>query len=186
MSRTPEGSHFDRCIALIGLRGAGKTAVGRALAALAGRSLVDLDDAIVLAAGTSIALIFEREGEAGFRQRERDALFAVLESPPGVLALGGGAVLDPRNVKKLREQAIVIWLTAPPAVLAARIAGDERSVLSRPSLTGRLPADEMETLATQREGPYRAAADYAINTDGLSPAEIAEQIVERLGLPRTP
>ncbi|MDO8629388.1 MAG: type I 3-dehydroquinate dehydratase, partial [Phycisphaerales bacterium] len=106
-----------RCVALVGFRGSGKTTVGRTLAEFLGGDCIDTDDLIVKAAGRTIADIFADEGEAGFRQREAEVIRWVVATPPAVLSVGGGAVLDERNVQALRSVAAIVWLTAPASVL---------------------------------------------------------------------
>jgi shikimate kinase/3-dehydroquinate synthase len=127
---------FDgRWILLGGPMGSGKSTLGRPLAARLGRPFVDLDARVEAEAGHSIAALFEREGEEGFRRREADALRRTLaERPSGVLALGGGSLVDPVSRRLvLIEDAFVFGLEAPRAVLEARAGGD----VGRP-LAGRL------------------------------------------------
>lgn len=164
-----------RHLVLVGLMGAGKSAVGRRCAWLLDREMIDTDELIEVGAGVPITEIFAAEGEAGFRSREVEAVADAAAAPTAaVIACGGGAVLDPRNRQRLADAGFVVWLTAPPAVLADRVAGDD----ARPLLAGGDPAAELTRLADLREPVYRLVADVVIETDGRSPDEVAETVVE--------
>lgn len=167
-------------IALIGLRGSGKTVVGRELATLIGGGHVDTDDVIADRAGRSIADMFESEGEAGFRGLEREAVAQVVQSPPAVISVGGGAILDEENVKLLHSVATVVWLTAPVDVLWQRIADDPSTASSRPALTDRTGIEELRDLLSERTPHYQRVADITIDTAGKQPREIAAAIAGRL------
>ncbi len=167
-------------IALIGMRCCGKTSVGRALASLRGMDLVDTDRLICEATGRSIAQIFDLEGEAGFRTHEREAVRRALELTPAVISVGGGAVLDARNVKALRKVSTIVWLTAPAEVLWQRMKGDATTVDSRPPLTTRPGLDEVTHLLAKRQSYYEAAADCIVDASARTPVEIAGDIVAKL------
>ncbi len=170
----------DRTVVLIGMRGSGKTAVGRVLASLLGGEHVDTDDRVGERAGRSIAQIFEAEGESGFRRREREVIAEVVHDPPAVVSVGGGAILDETNVRKLQSAGMIVWLTAPVERLWERIQNDTGTGDTRPALTDRLGADELRQLLDEREPRYRNAADITIDTSHKEPSAIAEQIVEQL------
>ncbi len=128
-------------LVLVGLPGSGKSAVGRRLAARHGAPFVDLDATIEAAAGRTIPEIFEAEGEAGFRARERAAVAALGQPDRAaelrrVIATGGGAVVDPRNRWALYRGRRAVWLDGPPEVLAQRL---RHSPHPRPLLHGRDP-----------------------------------------------
>lgn len=182
-------------IVLVGLMGAGKTSVGRALAARLGWRFVDTDALVEAGTGRTVAQIFVAEGEGGFRRREAAAI-AGLAGPRGVaeadphpplagtrpggrvVAAGGGAVLLPGNRERLRALGPVVWLQARPETLASRVgAGEERPLL------GADPAATLARLAAERAPPYQAAADCAVATDGKTVAEAA-RAVGHLALPR--
>ena len=111
-----------RHLVLVGLMGAGKTTVGQVCARRLGRGFVDTDALVEAAAGATIPELFAAEGEAGFRARERTAIADAMASPePLVIACGGGAMVDPENRRTVRHGGVVIWLQAPPDVLAARV-----------------------------------------------------------------
>src|SRR5918993_5871644 len=104
--------HAGRSIALVGLMGAGKSTVGRALAARLGLPFVDGDQEIEKTEGLTIAELFERFGVAGFRDREREAIAALLDGSPRVIAAGGGAFVDERTRRLMLERCLVVWLDA--------------------------------------------------------------------------
>jgi len=166
----------NRNLVLIGCRACGKTSVGKALAGALARPFVDLDEVLVAQAGRSIAELVREEGWQGFRRREHEIVQHYARLPGQVLAPGGGVVLDPENVKILREHGLVIWLTANPATLGQRLRGDQGSGEFRPSLTGRDPVAEMEQVLAEREPLYRAAAHLIVDTTGLS----IDQVVKRI------
>lgn len=160
-----------RRLALIGFMGAGKTTVGRILAGMLGYDFLDLDERVEKEAGLSIPEIFAREGESGFRRREREALLGIVGRQGLVLATGGGIVEDPRNVADLRRSGPVVFLRAPLAAIAARV-GDGTD---RP-LWARRPAKELQELFSAREKLYLGAADLTVETDGRAPAEVAGEV----------
>ena len=165
-----------RSIALIGLRGSGKTSVGRELATLLGEDHVDTDDIIAERAGQPIAGIFEAEGEEGFRKREREAIAQVVQNPPEVISVGGGAVVDEQNARLLKSAATIVWLTAPVEVLWRRIADDPDAASSRPALTDRPGLEELEHLSAARAPLYKRIADFTINTNDRAPRDLAAEI----------
>jgi shikimate kinase/GNAT superfamily N-acetyltransferase len=167
-------------IALIGLRGCGKSMVGRQLAELRGGECVDTDEVVVRLAGKSVAAIFADEGEAGFRRRERKVIAQVVAAPPTVVSVGGGAVLDERNVEALRRVATLVWLTAPVEVLWQRVSADRNTATSRPSLTDRPGLKELEHLLAVRSAAYQRAADLVMDTAGRTPSQVAEEVNKRL------
>jgi len=162
-----------RCIALIGFRGCGKTAVGRELARIIGGSHVDTDELIVQQAGRSIAEIFAAEGEAGFRRREAEVIRQVFASPPAVVSVGGGAVLDEANVNAIRAVATVVCLTAPAEELWRRISSDTSTDATRPPLTDRPGLPEVKRLLDERTPLYSCVADHTVETVERTPQEVA-------------
>jgi shikimate kinase len=162
---------------LIGYRGTGKTTVGRLLAARLGRPFADADDLVEATAGASIADIFAAEGEPGFRDREAAALASLCARADGVIATGGGAVLRESTRKMLRHSGFVVWLTATPETVAARLAADATTRSRRPNLTAAGGSDEIRHLLAARAPLYRETADVAVETDTLSPEQIADTIL---------
>ena len=167
---------LESLIFIYGPPGSGKTSTGRALAQALNLPFHDLDEAIAERAGTAIPDIFREEGEVGFRRRERAALGEVLASGKVVVALGGGALLDPRSRAEAEASGCVITLDAPLDSLAARLAGtpDPRPLLEG-DLRGRL-----ESLLETRAGHY-ASFPTRVETSRLTPQEVAWQIQVRLG-----
>jgi len=170
----------ERNLVLIGGRACGKTSVGQALAQALQRPFVDLDEVLVGEAGRSIAELVAEEGWPGFRRREKELVARWGGRPGQVLAPGGGVVLDPENVRILREHGLVIWLYAEPAILSQRLRQDQSSSDFRPSLTGADPVAEMARVLAEREPLYRAAAHLVLDTKGLSIPEVVRRILEKI------
>jgi shikimate kinase len=173
-------------IALIGLRGCGKTTVGRILARLLGGECVDTDEWIAQRAGRSIAEVFANEGEAGFRKRESQTVREVVEKPPAVISVGGGVVLHQQNVDALRAVAVLVWLTAPAEALYQRISTDPATASSRPPLTDQAGVEEVRRLLAERSPLYQRASDFQIETVDREPRAIAEEIIRRVRPPSSP
>ena len=167
-------------IALIGLRGTGKTTVGRRLAELLGGGFVDTDELLTTLAGRSIATIFATEGEAAFRRLESHAIGEALAHSPSVLSLGGGSLVRDENVALLADRVVFVWLTAPPATLAARVLADPSSALTRPALTGATLLEELLDLQTTRTGRFAALASLVVDTTSISPGDVADFIRREL------
>lgn len=162
-------SEPERQVALIGMMGTGKTTVGALLAAELGYDFVDLDAVLAERAGLSIPEIFAREGESGFRRRERKLLLEINGRRRQVLSTGGGIVLDPANTATLRAGGLVVALIASVEAIVARVGGG----CGRPLLAVADPAAAVTRLARARDGLYRAAADLVLETTSLAPAEAA-------------
>ena len=181
MTGVPHPRALRRSIALIGLRGAGKSTVAKELARLFGVGFIDTDDLVAAEAKRSIAAIFADEGEAGFRQRERRVIARLVDLPPAIFSVGGGAVLDSKNVRSLRSVADVVWLRAEPTVLWERVRDDPGTGSQRPPLTDQPGLIEMQELAIQRRSYYEQAADLVVDTTNCEPPVIANQIAEAFG-----
>lgn len=166
-------------MALVGLMGAGKSAVGRALAARLRGACVDLDARIEAAAGCAIAELFAREGEAGFRARETAALESALDSGAAVIACGGGVVLAERNRALLAARCRVVWLEVDPVEAARRLVR-ERPGNARPLLDGGDPVERLSALLAERRTFYDQVARWRIRTDALPPEAVAEEILRSL------
>jgi shikimate kinase/3-dehydroquinate synthase len=146
-------------LVVVGLPGSGKTAIGRRVAARHGASFVDLDELIEREAGARIPEVFEAEGEAGFRRRERAAIDGLGGPEAGprltrVIAPGGGAIVDPRNRRRLFRGRRTVWLDVRPEVLAQRL---RRSPNVRPLVAGRDPLGTIRELGAARGRFYAAA-----------------------------
>jgi shikimate kinase len=170
--------HDHRPIALVGLMGAGKTAVARQLGERLGTSVADLDALIEAEEGLTIAALFERSGEGWFRRREHEALDRVLAAGAGVIACGGGIVLEPEGRDRLERRCRVVWLEVTPAEAARRIGADGRT---RPLLAGAEPRTTLERLLAERAALYASVALWRITTDGRTASEVADEIVKRIG-----
>src|SRR5215831_10055507 len=160
-----------RPIALIGLMGAGKSSVARALGERLGVGVADLDGMIEAREGCSVAELFERAGEAWFRRRESELLAEALRSGVQVVACGGGVVLDPERRRTLRERCRVVWLEASPAVAAARVEA-AGGVRVRPLLAGEPTRERLSQLLLDRAPLYAEAAHVRVSTDGRTPEQV--------------
>jgi len=167
------------CIVLVGMRGSGKTIVGRELARLLGGAHIDTDEQVTLRTGGSIADLFAQDGEARFRRLEREAIADAVAASPAVISVGGGAILDEQNVQTLRAAATLVWLTAPVDVLWRRIRDDPSTAAGRPPLTGAGGREEVERLLAERSPLYDRAADFTVDASLGTPAEVAREIVQR-------
>jgi shikimate kinase len=166
---------LDRSIVLVGLMGAGKSAIGRRLASRLGLKFVDADAEIEKAAGCSIADIFEVHGEPAFREGERRVVARLLKEPPHVLATGGGAFMDPETRRLIRERGISVWLRADLELLLARVgrrddrpllkAGDKREILLK--------------LIAERH-PVYAEADVVVDSEDLPHDRMVDKIIAAL------
>jgi len=163
-----------RNIFLIGPMGSGKTAVGRQIARLLSFPFVDSDREIETRTGADIPLIFEREGETGFRKREREAIAELTARSGVVLATGGGAVLDAENRRLLAERGWVVYLETSVAQQAERAGRSSH----RPLLTGADPRRRLEELMRIREPLYREIADFIATTTRRRVNPVAERIVQ--------
>jgi shikimate kinase len=162
-------------IVLIGPMGSGKTAVGRSLARHLGKPFYDSDTEIVRRTGVDIPYIFEKEGESGFREREREAIAALVALRGIVLATGGGAVLLPENRRLLAERGCVVYLETSVVQQAERVQhGRNRPLISNSNVD---PAIRLEELMTVRDPLYRSIADITVKTDGRRVKSVAEDIV---------
>ena len=166
-------------IFLVGLMGAGKSTIGRHLAKSLELEFVDSDHEIERRTGASIPLIFDVEGEAGFRQREKKIIDELTQRSGIVLATGGGAVLDPENRACLRERGTVIYLYATVDQLLARTAKDRnRPLLQTPDPRGRL-----QELLLARDALYREVADAVVDTGGRTARSAEKEILAKIREP---
>jgi len=180
-SKTPTTKNTDpgsvpANIILIGMMGAGKTTVGKLLASLTGKTFIDVDHEIQQRTGVGIPVIFEIEGEAGFRKRESDVLRDVVSQKNIVLATGGGAILRPDNRALLRQNGTVVYLCAPVTELRRRTHLDK----NRPLLqTGNVHARLVE-LFTQRDPLYRETAHIIMDSGRQSARSFVHKLIQRL------
>jgi len=162
---------------LVGLRGTGKSTVGRLLAEKRDMPFVDTDERLEQLAGCSIAEIFAAEGEPGFRKRESDLLTSLITLPASVIASGGGIVISAENRELLKSNGYCVWLTASPEIIFQRLESDPITAARRPSLTTYGGLDEIRQLQEVREPLYREIANLQIATDDKSPAEVVFAIL---------
>jgi shikimate kinase len=161
-------------IVLIGYRGTGKSVVGRIVAEKLGRECLAMDAMIVEGAGMSVPEIVEKEGWPGFRDRETRLARDLAERDDIVIDCGGGVIERPENMEALRSKGIVIWLKASVDVIVERISGDTE----RPALVeGKTFTEEVAEVLERRTPLYRDSSHHEIDTDSLTPEEIAEQVV---------
>jgi len=167
-------------LVLIGYRGTGKTSVGARLAEVLQRPFVDLDQVLVSEAGRSVADIVAQGGWAEFRRLEKQLVARYRNTRGLVLATGGGVVLDPNNVAALRENGILIWLTADPAAIQTRLAQDQPRDANRPSLTGEDAIREAAAVAEERAPLYLAAAQISVDTTHRTVGQVVKLVLEAL------
>jgi shikimate kinase len=151
---------LKRTVVLVGMMGAGKSSVGRRLAAKLDVAFRDADSEIEAAAGCSISDIFDRFGEAGFREGERKVIVRLLDDAPHVLATGGGAFVDSETRARIKGSAVSVWIKAPVEVLLARVSRRD----TRPLLRNGNPREILERLLGER-APIYGEADLAVDSE---------------------
>jgi shikimate kinase len=162
----------NKNIVLVGFMGTGKTTVGQALAQQRGLSFVDLDDAIVAAAGKSIPEIFSEEGEEAFRAQERAVVLAAAAKTGQVISCGGGIVKDSANIAALEATGDLVCLTASAKTILERVGADT----NRPLLAGGDRLTRIQALLLER-APFYDKIDRQVATDGLTPEQIAAAVI---------
>jgi shikimate kinase len=166
---------IDRPVVLVGMMGVGKSTIGRKLAQLLGLPFHDADDEIEKAAQLNIAEIFERFGEAHFRDGERRVIARLLEGGPGVLATGGGAFVQPETRALIHRKGIAVWLDSDVATLVDRVTRKD----SRPLLRGGDPKEIVARLKAEREAAY-AEAPIKVMSDTGPHGEAINRILKAL------
>ena len=164
-------------IALIGFMGVGKTAVGQVLAEKLDRKFFEMDLLIEQKAGKSIPEIFQQDGEIAFRELEIEVTKEIAREKYSVIACGGGIVLNKINIDRLREGAVVVYLTASPRVILKRVSSEEGQ---RPLLEVDNPSLAIRELLKFRKPFYERAADIIVNTSKLDINAVVELIIEKL------
>ena len=177
LSRPVTPPAVDRSIVLVGMMGAGKTAIGRRLARALGLPFQDADAAIEAAAGTSIANIFAEIGEPAFRVKERQVIARLLRGERAVVALGGGAFMDPETRALIRETGRSIWLRAELDVLVRRTA----RLNQRPLLAEGDPRATLARLLEQR-APIYAQADLVVDSGKAPVNAVVAQVLGALAV----
>ena len=162
-------------IVLIGYRGTGKSEVGKLVATSLGMTYVSMDATIVEKAGRSIPAIVEADGWPAFRDMESDVALELSARDNLLIDCGGGVIERPENIETLRMNGRIVWLKATVATIVARIQGDTE----RPSLTGgKSFTDEVAEVLERRTPLYESAAEFSIDTDPLTPEQVAATIIE--------
>ena len=164
-------------IILIGPPGAGKTSVGKALAKKLSLNFLDSDKVVEEKSGKSISEIFITDGEPAFREMERAAVIDLIENQDGVIALGGGSVMDLEVSKRLLPMANVVFLDVSISNAAPRVGFNR----DRPLLLGN-PRQQWIALMEKRRSTYEALAKARVSTDNKKPVEVVEEIVKELAL----
>lgn len=174
------GAALERTVVLVGLMGAGKSCIGRRLAQRLGTAFVDADAEIEKAAGCTIAEIFEKYGEAAFRDGERRVMMRLLHDTPSVLAAGGGAFIDPGTRQLIRDRAVSVWLRADLETLVVRTKGRNH----RPLLNAGEPREILKRLMETRYPVYAEAditVDSGIDNPGVTCARVLSAIEDFIG-----
>lgn len=166
----------DLPIFLVGMMGAGKTTIGRGLARMLGREFVDLDHELEARCGVRVPVIFEIEGETGFRRREANALQECTQRRAIVLATGGGAILSEENRRLLRERGVVVYLRASVDELYRRTCRDR----NRPLLATADPRATLRQLLALREPLYHEAAHLVVDTGCTPVSSLVKSLIPKL------
>lgn len=161
-------------IFLIGFMGVGKSSTSRELSRLLKVQEIDTDAMIVAQEKREISVIFAEEGEEYFRKTETALLDRLRERKPCIVSCGGGMVMREENVRKMKEQGKIYLLTATPETIYEHV----KNSTNRPLLNGNMNVPYIKELMAAREPKYMAAADVVIETDGCTPAEVAEKLIE--------
>ena len=178
----PEGATLphDLPVFLVGMMGAGKTTIGRLLAGFLKKTFYDSDREIQKKTGVSIPLIFEIEGEAGFRKRETEMLSELVKTRNIVLATGGGAVLSAQNREMLKQSGTVIYLRATVDDLWRRTRQDK----NRPLLQTQDPRTKLLELYAQRDPLYQETAHIIVESGKRSARHLAQLLAQQLACSR--
>ena len=165
----------EKNIMLIGFMGAGKTTVSRELTRLTGKTEVDMDAYIVQNEGCSINDIFENKGEAYFRQVETKYLKEIQKESGAIVSCGGGAVLKDENVQLMKENGVIVLLTATPETTLLRVQNSK----DRPILNGNMNIEFITELMNKRKDRYLSVADIIVETDNKTVRDIGKEILEK-------
>ncbi len=167
---------YDQPLFLVGMMGAGKTTIGRSLARVLDREFVDLDHELEARCGVRVSLIFDIEGEEGFRKRETMALNECSRRRGIVLATGGGAVLAPENREYLKKRGVVVYLRASADELFRRVSRDR----NRPLLQTADPKGRLRSLLQEREPLYEEVASLTFDTGTMAVAQVVRCLIPLL------
>jgi shikimate kinase len=170
---------LTKTVALVGMMGAGKTSIGKRLAARLEVSFADADHEIEAAAGMTVAEIFAKYGEPEFRRLERSVIARLLNDKPHVLATGGGAYMDEATRAAMRACAFAIWLRAPIDILLGRVRKRQEHAQTRPLLANDDIRGTLERLSAARE-PVYALADMVLDSGDEPHAMLVDKIIAAL------
>jgi len=162
---------------LVGYRCTGKTSVGQIISDALGLVFIDMDDELMADEGMAIQEIISSRGWEYFRQREILLVQSFSRTSGRVIATGGGVVTAPENISAMRDSGKVVWLDASPAVIAARMKVNNKTVAQRPPLRGQDSIVEIKEVLEQRLPQYEKAMHFRVETDELSPHEVAQRIL---------
>lgn len=165
---------------LVGYRCTGKTSVGRLLSDALGWTFVDMDHELVTEAGMEIEDIVNSRGWKYFREGEAQLLERLSRATNQVISTGGGVVTVPENIATMRGSGKVVWLHASPATIAKRLGADINTAQQRPPLHGQDSLTEIEEVFVERLPLYDEAMHLQVETDNLSPEEVADAILRWL------
>lgn len=168
--------HLSKTIVLVGLMGAGKTAIGSIVAQKIGCDFLDSDIEIEKAAQMSIAEIFLRDGEAFFREKESQVLARLLEGPACLLSTGGGVYMLPKNRKVITEKAVAVWLQADLDLLWLRVKGND----TRPLLQVEKPYEALKVFYKERTPIYACSEITVLADDSLNKEDMADKVISHL------
>ena len=169
-------SKLDFNVFLIGFMGAGKSTIARCLQKELDMELVEMDERIVQEQGMSINEIFEKVGEAGFRDIESQLVVDLGGQEKSIVSCGGGVVVRPENVENMKKSGKIIFLTATPETILSRV----KDGTDRPLLNGHMNVEYIEELMNKRLALYEGAADYMVATGGKTKGEICTEILRLL------
>ncbi len=167
-------------IFLIGYRCTGKSTIGRMLAETLGLTFADADRELEMEHRITIAEMVARHGWEYFRQKERETLVRLCKKDNQVIATGGGVILNPENISDMKKSGTVIWLKADAETVKSRLLGDEKTQSQRPALTDKGLVDEIEENMAFRYPLYEKAANFFVNTDGVSADELCRALIDKL------
>ncbi len=169
-------SKLEKHIFMIGFMGVGKTSTSRVLSRKLGIREIDTDVMIVEQEKRSISDIFDKEGEEYFRTKETELIDQIGEMKPCIVSCGGGMAMRKVNVEKMKKIGQVVWLTATPETIYLHV----KDSTNRPLLNGNMNVPYIKSLMDAREPKYRKAADIIIETDGCTPTQVADKIIQKV------
>ena len=163
-------------IVLTGFMATGKTEISKAISEISKYNLVDTDDMIVEQEGITINEIFDKYGEEYFRKTETGIIDKLAELEPCIVSCGGGMAMREVNVEKMKKIGKVVLLTATPETIYSHV----KDSTNRPLLNGNMNIPYIKKLMEERAPKYNAAADIVIETDGCTPSQVADKIIDSL------